>query len=841
MSDIQYQLYTQSVMRLTDSILIKDEAMAVAINADVNLYGGALGISVNPDDLGTWKYYMNLAGEYHVLDTPMQIVSLDTMQTINFDRATLLEHRATLRAYTYSSRYYNELVNKFPNQEFLIRGILNPVNKATAIAAKNYSILRYSTLEVEGNESDLIKKLQAWIDSFVDRWYLPAYGITDTLYPAAVVAAIYVNLPPAIMTIRKENANTYRAHSFHIWNYLESHGRLGKYRDILTTKQKLWLYRNIKWVFVNAGKEYTFEKLMDIILSHRGIPVGYYEHILNTEKINEDIYAAPNMQRTPLNLFESMAPEPVFRSVQYVMEKQIPLARDNGRFYEDNFTEISRKLPRSKLNKMITKVYESEVIDVSEQLPITLPEMLLQHWLYFSTHNRYPSILSVVNPYTSESIRVNTKEAFILWLYAINKTVGVTLDTIPQIEAIYVRRLPLPTKTQLKGIVESRLVPDKLIDRLLDDQVPIGVFTSTEQFYETVNDIHVTFLRHHGLHTGQQHLDKRAQVNAIVDRCYQTVTCELHEELNKSYLSYFAEKGWDFEPFARQDFELFAAEILEKATGADVKSTISLREVQAAMLGIMSQLGTYATQYIQTVDAQPAIILGNLAIRVGNTDVSEASAINHQIQDIEALKLNEKPLELYKMDMGRRYLDLFMTHPTPHEYRKLDPTVRMAASVINNTLFQHHITDVCVSTDLEMELGDTQWALIPDINAIIDVYTKTISPSIELSLSSSELSALEVNQMRLHTTQPGLTGELNELSSFRYKRLTIDLGAVNVDKRFLTQTVKFDLTAADIVSWVSYWHNDTFKFAVPFSSKYYPIDGELVVDQTTTYVGIAYE
>lgn len=822
-------------MRLSDSILIKDEDMALAINERIRGSLALSGLSVDDDPM-TWKYYMNMAGEYHVTDVPMQIVSLDTMETINFNRPTLLTHRATLRAYTYDSRYYAELVNRFPNQEFLIRGILNPVNKAEAIASANYTILRYSTAEVESNETDLMIKLQHWIDSFVLKWYNRDYRITDELYGAAFMGALVANLPPAIMTIRDENAGTYRAHSFHIWNHLESNGRLSRFRNFLSTKQKLWLYRNIKWVFANAGKEYTFEKLMDIILSHRGIPVGYYEHIVNNEGLNEELYAEPIMQRTPLNLFEQAVPEPTFKSVRYVMEKQIPLARDNLRFYEDHYEDAMYRLSRSRLTRMITKTYESEVIDTSEQLPITLPEMLLNHWLYFSTNNRYPAVITVINPYTSQTMRMSVKEAFVLWLYCINRINQIELDVVPLVDAIHVKRTPVPTVQQLMGIVEERLVSRRLVEQLVAEQVPVGVMTSTEAFYDTVFEVHKTYLRHRNAFEYSQHLEARGQIQAVTDRFFTMAKCQLTEIPGESYGTYFDNRGWDFADFSAADFELLANDLFEKATGSDVRVNVSLRDVQRAMLSIMSQLGTYATQYIQTIDAAPATMIGNITIRIGDNDMEERAKIRVDRIGSNPLRMRNTERLFARMDIGKRYVDQRIGFPISKASYDLNPTVNVSVRNAPVQRIQNLISTLQFETDLAMELADTEWSVIPDLGISDDVYRKTISPSVILPISEVELDELSVTEMRLHKQRPGSQGTSGELTSVRYVRQPLQLSSRIGTRRFLSNSLTFQLAAGDVVKWVSYWDGVNYLFSVPVMSLFYPIDGVLIVDSQTTYV-----
>lgn len=69
----------------------------------------AKGYHVDPYDMSTWKYYMNMVGQYHPSDTVMRVVSLDTRATIDFTSENLANHPRTRQAYIPGGVYYNTL------------------------------------------------------------------------------------------------------------------------------------------------------------------------------------------------------------------------------------------------------------------------------------------------------------------------------------------------------------------------------------------------------------------------------------------------------------------------------------------------------------------------------------------------------------------------------------------------------------------------------------------------------------------------------------------------------------------------------------------------------------
>ena len=181
MSNTDYQLYSESVQRLTDTLIIKSDITAERLNLKVSeVYQMAVG-----DDPRTWLYYMNLAGEYHPCQTMMTVNSLDTLEEIEFTKENMLRHRMTAREYAYGGDYFNRLIARYPEQRMLILGILNPIDIEKAIAARNHEILWYDTREVESREANLIPRLQQEIDDYFRRWEHPAYESVDMLHGPA--------------------------------------------------------------------------------------------------------------------------------------------------------------------------------------------------------------------------------------------------------------------------------------------------------------------------------------------------------------------------------------------------------------------------------------------------------------------------------------------------------------------------------------------------------------------------------------------------------------------------------------------------------------------------------
>lgn len=674
MSSMQIQLYETGIRRLTASLVIKDEAMAENVNLPIMANYAALGISIEDVPKREHKYYQNAAGLYHFTDEPMYVISLDTLETIPFTIEALELHRGTRREYRTKGRYYEELVKTYPNQEALIKGILNPVDLDLAVSAPNYTILQYDSSEIQSQETNLIDRLQEFIYTVMKRWVVKDYGKVDAYYPAAQMAMLYVHIPKIIANIRLENCKTYKAHSFHIWNYLDSHGFLGEFKDYLLTSQALWLYMNIEWVYANIGKQSTFERLVEQILTKRDIPVAQYSTALDISNLGTDLYGTPYMKRTPLNLLDRVGDTPVDKTLGYVLEKQLDLARDNPLVSAKTETELTRTLQRDLVSSYPTKVYESEMVDLSKRLFITFEEALLENWMYLSAKGRYQALISVQNPRTSDIMSMSVKDAFVMWLYITNRTLGYTLTQVPDIVAHYVPNLVRPTVAELRDVTSPRYVTDAQLQFMVSETPRVPTIISTAAYYEYVKELHGALLLHRKFYGAQEHKDTRGQLEGVAQRLFPSVHCDFGIAPT-NYESWFASNGWEVSDLNAIDNQILADDLLAIATGLNLFQTTDIAEIQKAMLRLMTRLSEYSSHYIATINEVPATIADFVNVRIGDrrTDLTRSS----------------------RQTIGVHVQDQFR-HLTRSD--KLDLVIRPDLNPINVTLRRN--TDVRVPIDL---------------------------------------------------------------------------------------------------------------------------------------------
>lgn len=653
MSNSYQKIYEQGNLNLARSLIIKSEATARATNEQIEREGIATGYKVLWEQPETWRYYKHLAGEYHEVDVPMTIVSLDTALEISFDSVTLKDHRATVRAYSQYGTFYKDLVARFPTQELLIRGILNPVVKTTAIQAPDHTILAWDRTLVEPQEDDFIVVLQQRIQRWFKRWFNSDFTIAHPLYPATALATCIAYWPSFIASIRLENCHTRKVHSFHIWSFLDNYGNFSKYRRAVTTKQALWLYRNIRWLRANAGRKEAFTDLVDVVLTDRYVPLGQYEmkHLVDT--IAEELYPQTDLQRTAINETDYNPLVTRSRTVGEVTELQIPLARDNGALLTETKILTERALQRSGVTTLATKVLESEMVDNSQRKPYALNDVLLEHWIFYATYNRYSTVITVRNPNNGDLVRMTSREAVVWWLYGMNRLVGVDLLTasIPNLTLEFVRKRTPPTREELRYSVSPLRVNDDDIDQCLDDVYAIEQIISTETFYYLCTEIHQRMLRHYRQYTAGEESQRRAQLEFMTGLCYRPAECPL-VDAPETFASYFQTRGWTLHTLSNDDIRITVEDTVRLVTGADVVNELTLAELQRSLLGLMSSLSAYSNQYLATINSEPAIAFDVTRARLDNLQAEFGDTSYLHMADTTILKTNSSQAGRVRLELS---------------------------------------------------------------------------------------------------------------------------------------------------------------------------------------------
>jgi len=614
MSDSTYDLYRQSCINLARSIILKSSETAAAINAELEL----LGVEVDQTNPSTWKYYLNLSGQYHPFDTPMTVTSLDTLEIIAFTRESLEIHRSTAKAYTFNSDAYMSLLSRYPEQETLIRGIVNPVELEQSIPADDWDILFYNDDLVETNEADLITRIQLWIKRHMLRWHISDYTISDDLYLAAALGVLYSHLPNAIMNIRLDNAKTYKAHSYHVWTYLASNGGLSGYRESLTTAQALFLYRNIRYIYKNSGKTSTFRLLIQNLLTERGLPLYAYDLRHRTDSLPDSIQPDIDVIRYPLNDSLVSADAIQIYTPDELTQLVDIFAPDNGLNALELTAEWVRKMQRSGRDRVLTKVVES-VVEINDSFEaVNLNQLLLEHWAYLSNIGVYSGNITVVNPHSGNILQISAADAFILYLYLYNKTLGVTLTEIPTFTTFLTVEPVMQNWDEFtEGLDPDYVEPYHSMFRSLPTTSNI---INAEGFFEHVSEVYHVIASILTASNLASKLEEKAALRILFNRLTLTRKLTLNEI--ESYDQWLFINDIDVEDISLSDAQAFMDIIVETATGSDASTDTTAKSIQAALVAILNQLTSYDINVVPTLLGQNAFSVDTNRFRISELSIS---------------------------------------------------------------------------------------------------------------------------------------------------------------------------------------------------------------------------
>lgn len=589
------KLYLKDVIALVRGIRLKSEHTASAINDRLAMQG----YIINDNDPYTWKYYLNLNGQYHQSDVMMTTISHDTYEIIEFTKENLLVHLLTARNFSIGSRYYQDLKSRYPEQEALIKGIIDPVDITEAIEAKDHKILTYPSDLVQRNEGYLIPELQRYIDNFFTLRHNPDYVLFEPHYYVKLLAGLTTKLFLEILRLRLQACKTNNAHSFHVQQYLLSNSSIGKEFHYMTFSQRMWFYRNIRYINRNIGQSTTFDTLVRRVMTDRGFSLVGYDLSKNTDGMLDTL--TPGVEFTQLQINDIPPAMGVSdKTIDAMLSMETTEAPDNLAIIESSREKIQQVGQTSQYGKVPTKVLESNVIDRTDSDPFTMSEVTLNHWIYLSHFKRYNAVTQVTNPSNGEIYNLSMKDAFILYLYMYNAALGITLRKVPVIRANRVIREPMPSFWELRKYADAKVVPDYYIRKILNDQPILSTYISIEAFRGFCKEVWELLYRHRELRFFAGDYVKEGQLHTLVDRCYMDIRCDLGNDID--YSDWLAERGITTTDMRSFDYMSLAQTLLTTCTGADIQDVSSMKDVHQAMLRIMRELSSYSVQYIAQIN-----------------------------------------------------------------------------------------------------------------------------------------------------------------------------------------------------------------------------------------------
>lgn len=626
-----YQIYLSSVFDLANTLSIKFEQAAEAINNKVMIDHGYS--TVDLDEPSTWKYYQNISGSYHFSNKTIEITSLDTLETIVFSKQVLEDHPATVQAYQYGTRYYKELLYKYPEEELLIRGILYPCDIDAAIAAKDATILCYPNYLVDSNEYSFINKLQDWIYDYYLRWVNKQYTISHDLYVPMYMAQLYIHLVPAIINIRLSACKTSEAHSFHVRQYLASHGMLDTYLNAMTKSQALFFYRNIDYIEANAGKKEVFDWLVENVMTVRGLPLYEYDakHNVSLMVPTEDNQYSSNdrseveFRRLPIN-YPTVDPKRNTYGLVDIFNKINDQAIGNPIYHEDNPIAINNQLIDSDSNVIPTKLIESSIKDYSDAVPYRLADILLNEWLYMSHSNRFNVYVTIEFPITKEATTIKVKEAFILYAYCALKVMNIDTQYLPKILGNRVYKVVKPTLQWMYDYFAGSHLSKTQIQSVFLNNPSVAPVSSIDAFYKRAYEVYNLTLQHYYAESSNEHFIETGELKVANSQVFEDRIIQLTSDTGQTlYADWLNTYSYDFTEYTPEDYLDLATVIFDQATGALANKQMSIKDIQRAMVSLFTRLSSYSIQVVSDVNESGIYLIPDSSVKVGDRfDFSES-------------------------------------------------------------------------------------------------------------------------------------------------------------------------------------------------------------------------
>lgn len=425
--------YIKHTIMFSNSIVVKSLGAAIAINKTVM----NLTFTTIPQDKTTWRYFMNISGKKHPTNNDVMVYIIETGKKELLTKEILDKYPVTKKELLNNESYYDDLINEYPKDRLYIHGCLYPVDIKTAIAAPEGTILAYNPKYVEDAEYSLIKELNSFTTNYFKRWYIKEYTIVDELYIAGVLANLFAILPSKIMNIRLSKIMTPEVHSFHMEHFFRSTLDLWEPAQVLTPASRMWLYKNLRYLKNNIGKNSTLNTIIEKIFNANAMGLGSYNI-----RVNDVAYNLDSRTNDPKKIPIS---EPIFTRPSNVLSG-IKLnnyyAADNNKTI-DTDTVINLELNSLKIDKLNneptdrdkfiinnavkdinntvydkqdTKIIELSSSKLFKMYGSDIYKVILDHWVYFTQNNVVEYTIEYVDPNTNTIYTVNPRIALLIML-----------------------------------------------------------------------------------------------------------------------------------------------------------------------------------------------------------------------------------------------------------------------------------------------------------------------------------------------------------------------------------------------------------------------------------------
>lgn len=653
--DALYRIYYESNIALSRSVVFYS-ALAAEVANKQEIENG-----YDPShDRKDWRYFKHLNGDYHWMDPEIIITSMDTYAEIPYTKESLSKHKKTLQLYRDEPRHVRELIEKYPNQSMLIRGVINPVPYSISLKAREGEVLWLNDRLIEPQEHDLRYDISAFISKFIHRNFRDAYTKSDDLFLQVQIGQMRMFLAKHIMSKRFERFKTAQAHSYHVTNYLASHNRLDRYVPYMTLEQKLFFYININWIERHIGFTETFDWLVEKLLTLRSLPAYEYRLVQKDPDIDKDEYS-PNgvFSRLPINFYQDGLAYTVDEyPIASVLRREVPCATDNLDNLDQYTTEAIELTNESQISSLPTKIIECAVIDPESVAVIREMDVVINHWLYLSTSGHYIGTGELLNPVNGQTMRLTAHEMFLLYWYAMNTFVyGKELDKIDQVGAQRINRHRHVTTDEYKQVLpwktcpywQSEIALYHGSEVVLEEAIP-----NKDEFSDYCQQVTLSMDYRNQWCNGEHYQPHREMRLMLWRMSYVNMLCTLSKPEYSTYAEFFDRIDLQWELISPDTWMDLAVSAFEAATSWSNKNTFSLEEIQRQMIDCFKRLSSYSIQFIDDLIGDMSIVGDNINLIAGPIESWFHTEIDANIPQFDLIDFDKRTMEYVEgyIDVG---------------------------------------------------------------------------------------------------------------------------------------------------------------------------------------------
>lgn len=446
---VDLTVYRNEIYNFLQTTTIKYDPLVEGNNDYVERAGG----TVDRTDPSTWKYYKNVIGEYHAVDTPMYIRSFDTQEVMLFSKENLARSPRTTMTYSVGQDAYNELCQLYPAQTDLIKGIRYPLSDwKTAYNAANLTYLNGDESIFEINERDtLIKQLNDTLAFISFRWDFAGTD-AEPLYPWVFWGEIWHILATALFAQRFENIRYSEVHSWHVWQFITSQG-LSDYSDLLTFSQSMFLYRNLNYLNANRGKQSNLLILANNLLKEWSLTLYGRDVIQRTDTGANEALLYPDLVAKIIQSNDASSSAIPPTSVQDMVYKLINVGNELPTEDYDATTNAERQerlLSDTTVNTYPTKVVEIAPVDKNKKYADQFDTFIYDSLIYGISSGRYNPTVELPSRINQQVVLLDAKNLLLLFSYCMYKSLGEEPTIIPTVAKSALALKPAPISIRQK-------------------------------------------------------------------------------------------------------------------------------------------------------------------------------------------------------------------------------------------------------------------------------------------------------------------------------------------------------------------------------------------------------